>query len=137
MHRIKINKELNRLYMTISGFIKLKDAAEIIDDLESYLKLLKHDYDIIIDIRNVKPTNVYVLNQIKVGTDLFEQYGIRNTIFVVGSSKYALTMFAKFVGYNEKELIYFVPSLEIAEEKIIQLTKSEEETIEPDNIENK
>ena len=82
----------------------------------------KRDFDIIVDIRGFKPTNLKVLNKIRVGTSIFEEFGIRNTIFVVGGSNYALKMFAKFVGYSADELIYFVPTKEEAEHKMMELT---------------
>lgn len=124
MHRIKIDKEKNRLTLSLSGFIDLKSAMDIVYELEVSVAPLKSDYDIIVDIRHFRPTNIYVLNQIKIGKSMFQTTGARYAIFAVGSSKYALTMFAKFANHKDSD-IFFVPTVDIAREKLSKLVEND------------
>ncbi len=123
MHRIKIDIPKNRIRITLSGFFNLKTAGETVIELEKNVRKLEPNFDIICDVCSFKPTNIYVLKKIAEAKKMFDKYGARYAVFAVGSSRYALTMFAKFTNFKNEELLFFVPSLEEAEAKMAKLTK--------------
>lgn len=126
MYTITAKKSENRLYVVLSGNFDTEDAKMILVELERRLQDLEPGFDVINDIRHVKFANVSTALQIKKGTGLVEKYGARHIVRVVGKSKYALLLFAKFSNFTKKSKIYHVPTMQDAEAKLASLAPAAE-----------
>ena len=121
MYSIIAKKAENRLYIVLSGRFDMQDTAGILQDLIARAKELEPGFDVINDIRQVKFANTATSNEIKKGTAALEKAGARAIVRVVGKSKYALLLFAKFAQLSTKSSktkIFHVPSMEAAELKL-------------------
>ena len=118
MHKVIVNKKLNRLTMTLSGKFDISDARTIVKILSHRVNDLEPGFEVINDIRFVKIASIPAALMIKKGTAVLEEHGARVIIRVVGGSSFSLKLFAKFSRYTSKTKIYFVPTLEDAEEKL-------------------
>lgn len=118
MHNVIINKSGKQLNITLSGLFSHTTATHAINDIKRASQRLQTKFIVVVDIRHIKPVNPDIGHKIELATKLLEERGAQHIIRVVGSSKYALTLFAKHTKINGKAKIHFVPSLEDAEEKV-------------------
>lgn len=121
MHNVIINKSGKQLNITLSGNFNQTTATHAINDIARASQRLQSRFNVIVDIRHIKQVNPELGSKISLATKMLEERGAKHIIRVVGSSKYALSLFAKNSKADGKAKIHFVPTLENAEELIKEL----------------
>jgi hypothetical protein len=117
MIKVSANNLENRLYMTLSGSIDLNDALETIRQIRLEVAKLEPGFDVINDIRFLKIANLQAALKIKQGSKIIENAGAKRVIRVVGSSTFAVKVFAKFSSLiGSKTKVHYVPTMEEAME---------------------
>lgn len=126
MYKIKVNPHENRLYLFFSGYIDVDESKRVIRDLENRAKELKPGFDIINDLRYLKKTSLPAALNVKHGVKLLRKYGSNRAVRVVGGSKFAIFLFAKYSEFTTKGKVFYVPTmdkaLEILNEKEVQMS---------------
>lgn len=121
-YTIEADTSLNRLNMRLSGSFSEEETIPIINRINAEVSKLKPGFDIINDIRDLKKVNIKAALRIKKGTKILEEKGGKRLIRVVGSSKLAIQIFAKFASFKKSSMkVHYVPSIEEAH-KILSST---------------
>ena len=113
---IKADVKKNRLYIKLTGSYTAEDTIPIINRINHEVVKLKPGFGVINDIRELQKVDIKAALRIKKGTKIVKEKGAKHIIRVVGSSKFALRIFAKFANLIDNLKISYVPTIEKAEE---------------------
>ncbi len=119
MHKVTITHSGYRLNVTLSGMFDIDATKRAFKDTLIASRRLKDSFDVVVDIRNLKPEKNKLAKVITRMTMCLEERGAENIIRVVGSSVYALTLFAINSKKTTKVKLHYVPTLADAD-KIIK-----------------
>ena len=127
MYRVTVSHAGERLNIKLAGFFDMNSAYNTLREIERIMPVLKETFDVVVDIRHVKEVTDEVAGTIKNGTVILADHGARNIVRVVGSSEYAVTLFATRSWSSPKAKISFVPTLHDADVKLEELKVLREE----------
>lgn len=113
---IKADVKKNRLYLKLSGSYTIEDAIPIINRINHEVVKLKPGFGVISDIIELGSVDIKAAFSIKKGTGIIIDNGAKHLVRVVGNSKMALKLFAKFANLTSRVKISYVPTMEKAEE---------------------
>ena len=113
---VKADIKHNRMYLKFSGSYSIEETIPVINMINHEVVKLKPGFGVINDLRELKYVNLKAALRIKKGTTILQQQGARHLIRVVGGSKMAVKVFAKFSNIISKMKISYVPTIEKAEE---------------------
>jgi len=102
MYTVKADFKKNRLYVTLNGFMALKEMKECTDKTIEEGKKLKRGYDVITDISSFNAVGPEAQEEVKRGQAFFKESGVRHAIRVLGNAAITNIQFnrlGKAVGY--------------------------------------
>lgn len=114
MYTIKTDTVKNRIQITFTGFLSLEEATKCTDETIIATGKLKHGYDVITDISQLKPTMPEITKEIERTQNHFKNSGVRHGVRVVGQSALTGMQFRRLSGSIGYESIN-VATLEEAE----------------------
>jgi len=114
MYTIKTDISKNRIYITFTGFLSYEEAKKCTDETIVATGHLKHGYDVITDISQLKPTLPEVTKEIERTQNHFKNSGVRRGVRIVGESALTGMQFKRLSGSIGYESIN-TASLEEAE----------------------
>jgi hypothetical protein len=103
MQTLRVDKQKNRLYIVLSGFVDAEEMKANSDETIEVTKQLKPGFDVITDISNFKPTTPEATKHIERVQANFKAAGVRRGVRVVGESAITAMQFSrtgKHVGYE-------------------------------------
>lgn len=106
--------------MMISGDVQLAESKRVVAELRNRAKELQPGFDVINDLRYLKISSLSAALQIKNGVKVLAEHGSNRTIRVVGGSKFAIFIFAKYSELTAKGKVFYVPTVEDAEKILRQ-----------------
>jgi hypothetical protein len=113
---IRADVAKNRMYIRLTGSYTVDDTIPVINRINCEVVKLKPGFGVINDIRELKKVDIKAALKIKKGTEIIQEKGEKHIIRVVGNSKFALRIFAKFANLVKNVQVNYVPTLEKAEE---------------------
>jgi len=115
MHKITLNKEKNRIYITLAGFVSEAEAETIKKSLSAEVNNLAPLFDVITDISNFRLGLEQSSDVLKEIIKLFIGLKVGRVIRVVGSSQAGMLQFATYTGNDPHYKVSYVPTIEDAE----------------------
>ena len=103
MQTLRVDREKNRLYIVLAGFVDTEEMKTNSDETIAVTKQLKPGFDVITDISNFKPTTPEATKEIERVQASFKAAGVHRGVRVVGESAIAGMQFSrtgKHVGYE-------------------------------------
>ena len=121
MYDIIVDKEKNRLTVSISGTIGKIEGEKIAREMVAAINQLKRGFDVINDISRYETADKKSEDIFKSTIEFLKIRGVRNVVRVVGGSKAALVKFADISKGVTNYQIRYVPTMDAA----IQLLETE------------
>jgi hypothetical protein len=115
MHKITVNKEKNRIYISLVGFVSEAEAKDIRKMLSSEINSLAPLFDVITDISNFRLGLEQSSDVLREIIKLFIGHKVGRIIRVVGSSQAGMLQFATYTGNDPHYKVSYVPTMEDAE----------------------
>ena len=106
MYEFKIDREKNRLYITMEGFFQPEEMKRCADETIKAVNQMKPGYDVITDISRFSPVGKVAHQEISRVQEYFGKSGIRHGVRVTGNKALIEMQFqrlGKEVGYNPTE----------------------------------
>jgi hypothetical protein len=119
MHTVRHDVEKNRLYVTLIGTINHSEVLKIKEEMFNSIEKLLPNYDVVNDLSRLVHSED---NTIAVGQEILKfeiEKKVNRIVRVIGQSKYGLIQFAKYTNNEEAKLVKYVPTLEEAEEYLL------------------
>lgn len=116
MYKIRADVGLNRLYVTLSGFLSAEETVDIKQDIIVEVSKLSPGFDVINDISLFRlglDETASVLNEI---VDFLIAKKVNRVVRVVGASRAGMIQFATATKKHESYSPVFVPTMAEAEE---------------------
>lgn len=113
---IKADVKHNRMYLKFTGSYSIEETIPVINMINHEVVKLQPGFGVINDLRELKYVNLKAALRIKKGTTILQHHGARHLVRVVGGSRMAVKIFAKFSNIVSKMKISYVPTIEKAEE---------------------
>lgn len=115
MHKVKIDIQDNRLYLTLSGVISIPEAMKVRDEIFKGVESLKPGFDVINDLSKYIHADESGAVYLQDVTRFFIDKKVNRIVRVVGQSKTGLMQFAKYSQLVETINIKYLPTMEEAE----------------------
>ena len=115
MHKVKIDIQDNRLYLTLSGVISIPEAMKVRDEIYKGVESLKPGFDVINDLSKYIHADESGAVYLQDVTRFFIDKKVNRIVRVVGQSKTGLMQFAKYSQLVETINIKYLPTMEEAE----------------------
>ncbi len=103
MHEVKISELKNRMYISLSGFMKVEEVSMAADAVIAAGRKMKPGFDVINDISTFKPGSPEAGAEIKRAQLFLKEQGVRHVIRVTGDSTIAamqMQRLGKEAGYR-------------------------------------
>ncbi len=88
----------NRLHLRMSGFFREDEGPEMLKRLTLELDRLRHGFDVILDMVDVKPGSPETAAMLRRAGELIKARGRRRGVWLVGSSATTLLQFRRELG---------------------------------------
>ncbi len=107
-HSCRADSAKNRLYISVKGFFRERDGAEVYKDLESAVRQLESGFDVITDISGFVPCSSEAIDIVRKGAELVKQSGRRNAVRVTGGFVSGLMQFKRVLRpvFDEESVRY-------------------------------
>ena len=86
MYDVKIDKDRNRIYILLKGFMSSEEIKEAVDLVKENVKHLQPGFDDITDISDFRPATTEGTLQIKNAQEFLSNAGMRSVVRIVKSS---------------------------------------------------
>ena len=83
-YEIRADVARNRLYLRMQGFMSDDDARKVADTIVATLPRLRPGFDVLNDIRELKPTSQKGAEQMQRAQEASARYGVGRVIRIVG-----------------------------------------------------
>jgi len=112
----RVDQAKNRLYISLKGFFRGRDAEPAHRDLENALERLLPGFDVITDLSGFIPGSPDASEALKKGGELVKTKGRRNAVRVTGGLITGLMQFRRLLGgVFDEDSVRYATSLEEAD----------------------
>jgi hypothetical protein len=98
MHSVKCDREKNRLYITLEGFISQKEAREVAEEVAGEVLKLSKGFDVISDLSKFSFGSVGGGASLRSAMEMLQIRGVRRVVRIAGKSRAGLAQFIRLTA---------------------------------------